>query len=97
MDAYIDNRRIWEELTWYKEHGTVLGKHPAFVEFRRRKELSKLSVLELYQRAQRLKNNIWRVKNEMAKGDKPHLEAERQQRLEAYQRELADIERLLNG
>lgn len=95
IDAYVDNRMIWDELTWYKQHGTILGKHPAFAEFRRRDELKRLPLVELFKRQQQVKNNIWRVKSEMAKGDKPHLDGVRKQRLDGYERELADIERLL--
>ncbi len=95
IDAYIDNRDIWQELDYYKQHGVVLGKHHAFTEFRRRRELNKLSVIELYKRAERIRGNIWRAQSEIDKGDRPHLDAERQQRIEAYKRELQDIERLL--
>ena len=68
VDNYIDNRLIWQELTWYQEHGSLLGKHPAFAEF---------------------------VKSELAKGDKPHLDAVRRERLAGYEKERADILRLL--
>jgi len=30
LDAYILNREIWEELNYYKIHGTILGKLPEF-------------------------------------------------------------------
>lgn len=95
VDNYIDNRLIWEELTWYKEHGSLLGKHPAFAEFRRRRELNNLPVKELVKRQRQVEMNIWRVKNELAKGDKPHLDATRQERLAGYEKERADILRLL--
>lgn len=95
VDNYIDNRLIWEELTWYKEHGSLLGKHPAFAEFRRRKELNNLPVKQLVKRQQQVEMNIWRVKSELAKGDKPHLDATRRERLAGYEKERADIVRLL--
>ena len=95
VDNYIDNRLIWEELTWYKEHGSLLGKHPAFAEFRRRRELNNLPVKELMKRQRQVEMNIWRVKSEMAKGDKPHLDATRRERLAGYEKERADIVRLL--
>lgn len=94
-DSYIDNRMIWEELNYYKEHHTLLGKHPAFAEFRRRSELLKLPVKELVRRQRQVENNIWRVKSEMAKGDKPHLDIIRRERLVGYEKELEDINRLL--
>ena len=95
VDNYIDNRLIWQELNWYKEHGTILGKHPAFAEFRRRRQLNDMSVKQLVKRQQQVEMNIWRVKSEMAKGDKPHLDATRRERLAGYEKERADIVRLL--
>ena len=95
VDNYIDNRLIWQELNWYKEHGAILGKHPAFAEFRRRKELNSLPVKQLVKRQQQVEMNIWRVKSELAKGDKPHLDAQRKERLAGYEKERADIVRLL--
>ena len=95
VDNYIDNRLIWQELNWYKQHGTILGKHPAFAEFRRRRQLNDMSVKQLVKRQQQVEMNIWRVKSELAKGDKPHLDATRQERLAGYEKERADILRLL--
>ena len=95
VDNYIDNRLIWQELSWYQEHGSILGKHPAFAEFRRRRELNDMPVKALVRRQQQVEMNIWRVKSEMAKGDKPHLDAQRQERLAGYEKERADILRLL--
>lgn len=95
VDNYIDNRRIWQELNWYKEHGTLLGKHPAFAEFRRRKQLNFMPVKQLMERLRQVEMNIWRVRNEMAKGDRPHLDAMRRERLAGYEKERADILRLL--
>lgn len=95
LDNYLDNRLIWEELNYYKQHGTLLGRHPAFAEFRRRRRLTALSVKELIRRQRQVEMNIWRVKSELRKADKPHLAAQRRQRLEAYEREHADILRLI--
>lgn len=95
VDSYIDNRLIWQELNWYQQHGSILGKHPAFAEFRRRKELNGMPVKALVKRQQQVEMNIWRVKSEMAKGDKPHLDAVRRERLAGYEKERADILRLL--
>ena len=95
VDNYIDNRLIWQELSWYQEHGSILGKHPAFAEFRRRRQLNEMPVKALVRRQQQVEMNIWRVKSEMAKGDKPHLDTQRQERLAGYEKERADILRLL--
>lgn len=95
INSYLENRMIWEELNYYQQHGSILGKHPIFAAFHRRKELLTLNVKQLLIRQKRLKNNIWRVQDELAKRDKPHLELERLARLQAYQSELAEINRLL--
>lgn len=95
INSYLENRLIWEELNYYQQHGSILGKHPIFAAFHRRKELLTLNVKQLMIRQKRLKNNIWRVQDELAKRDKPHLELERLARLQAYQSELAEINRLL--
>ncbi len=71
------------------------SQNPAFAEFRRRSELLHLPVKELVRRQQQVQNNIWRVKSELAKGDKPHLDVVRRERLAGYEKELADINRLL--
>ena len=47
------------------------------------------------QRKRQVEMNIWRVKSEMRKGDKPHLDVTRRERLAGYERELEDINRLL--
>lgn len=95
IDSYLDNRMIWDELNYYKEHHALLGKHPAFAEFRRRSELLQLPIKELISRQRQVENNIWRIKSEMAKGDKPHLDVIRRERLAGYEKERADINRLL--
>lgn len=96
IDNYIDNRSIWNELHYYQQHNKLLGKHPIFLEFRRRKELLALPVKDLVHRQQQISNNIWRVKNELSKKNKPHLDIERKARLASYEAELNEVNRLLN-
>lgn len=95
VDNYIDNRLIWQELDWYRQHGSILGKHPAFAEFHRRRQLNGMPVKKLVKRLRQVEMNIWRVKSEMKKGGKPHLEAARRERMAGYEKERADILRLL--
>ena len=54
-----------------------------------------MSIKELVLRQQKIEQNIWRLKNELKKGDKPHLETERKQRLTGYEKELKEVKRLL--
>ncbi len=95
IDSYVENRQIWDELNYYRKHKAMLGKHPIFQEFARRRELLQMSVKELVYRQQKIENNIWRVKSELAKGNKPHLDNERRDRLAGYEAELAEVNQLL--
>jgi len=96
IDAYIENRVIYDELEYYRVSGKVLGKHPIFRQFTRNKEINSMSAKELCHEQKKLMNNIWRVNNEMKKEDKPHLYAVRKVKLEQYERDLALINKLLN-
>ena len=96
IDAYIENRVIYDELEYYRVSGKVLGKHPIFRQFTRNKEINSMSAKELCHEQKKLMNNIWRVHNEMKKEDKPHLYAVRKVKLEQYERDLALINKLLN-
>lgn len=95
IDSFTENRAIWAELNYYKEHKVLLGKHPIFKHYQRVKDLRKLSVKDLVLKQIDLKHNVWRIQSEIAKGDKPHLDAERQQRLDIKQNELEEVNRLL--
>ena len=95
IDSYIENRMIWDELNYYQQNKSLLGKHPIFNEFKRRKELLGLPIKELVKRQKQIENNIWRVTNELNKGDKPHLDIERRERLAGYKAELEEVNRLL--
>ena len=96
LASYMENRAIWNELNYYQQHKSILGRHPIFASFARRKNLLSMSVKDLMKRKQQLENNIWRVQAEMKKGDKPHLDGQRRERLSAYQSELAEVNRLLD-
>lgn len=96
LASYMENRAIWAELNYYQQHKAILGKHPIFAAFARRKNLLTMSVKDLMKRKQQLENNIWRVQSEIKKGDKHHLDSQRGERLTAYQTELAEVNRLLD-
>lgn len=96
LASYMENRAIWAELNYYQQHKAILGKHPIFAAFAKRKNLLAMSVKDLMKRKQQLENNIWRVQSEIKKGDKPHLDSQRGERLTTYQAELAEVNRLLD-
>jgi len=96
MENYHENRMIYAELTYYKAHGSLLGKHPVFAHYRKMKELHNLSIKELIIKQRQLQHNIWRIESEMKKGDKPYLTEERKRSLNEKRSELAEVNRLLD-
>lgn len=92
---YCQNRKILSEFAYYKEHGTVLGKHPVFGEMNRRRELMSASPLELARKKQNLRDAIWRLEKLLRSGKRPDLSAGRTELLAAKERELSEIEKLI--
>ena len=95
LASYRDNRVIYAELNYYKQHKSILGKHPVFKHYHRLQELKTLTIKELVKLQERLTHNIWRIESEIAKGDKPNLDEERKQRLAIKQSQLAEVDRML--
>lgn len=92
---YCQNRKIFSEFAYYKEHGVILGKHPVFEEMRHRRQLLSMGVLDMERRRNNLRDAIWRLRKQLRLGDRPDLEAERADLLETKERELAEIEGLI--
>jgi len=95
LDAYLDNQAIFREMEYYQKHGKVLGKHPMFRHFQQLTRLRSSSIKDLLREQQKTKDNIWRVKSEIRKGDKPHLDGKRRQKLQEYELKLQEINNLL--
>lgn len=96
LSNYQENRLIYSELDYYKRHGVILGKHPIFKHYNKVAGLRKLSIKELIIRQIQLEHNIWRIESELKKKNKPHLNDERQVRLEQKKAELAEVNRLIS-
>jgi hypothetical protein len=95
IENYLENRAIYAELDFYRQHKTLLGKHPIFKHFVKMKELRKKPIKELVKRQRQLEHAIWRIQSEIKKGDKPHLDSDRRERLREKEAELAEVNRLL--
>jgi len=94
--SYRENRAIYAELNYYKQHKSILGKHPIFKHFNHLKDLKAMNIRELIKKEEKLLHNIWRIETEIHKGDKPSLYSDRKQRLDLKKNELAEVRRLLN-
>lgn len=96
IENFLENRAIFEELDYFKQQGTILGKHRIFSEARSMDALRKLSIKDLIRKEGNLKEAIWRIENEIRKGNKPHLLASRQKRKDAKWRELVEVQRMID-
>lgn len=97
VENYIENRRILRELEHYHQNRRVLADHPIFDRVKRLQELSKLKVLDLVKLQKKLNQNVWRIKSELAKKNKPHLDPEREASIKEKEFELSEIQRLLKS
>ena len=92
---YCQNRKIFSEFAYYREHGRILGKHPIFKETQRLWELRTSGILELVRRQRNLRAAIWRLDSQLKGGTRPDLEADRSALLETKRRELAEVEKMI--
>lgn len=94
---YQQNRKIFSEFAHYQDTGHVLGKHPVFGEVRRSHELLSVGPIELMRRQHNLRAAISRLKRQMGAGGRPDLDAGRAELLAAKERELAEVEKILEN
>lgn len=92
---YCQNRRIVSEFAYYKEHKAVLGRHEIFEDSRRMRELRTAGILELIRRQKNLRTSINKLKAKLRSGARPDLEIARTELLSQRERELAEVERLI--
>lgn len=95
LDNVLENRRIFEELDYYREHHTPLGIHPIFERLRKIRTFKKLSIPELFCAQKRLQYRVWWYRAEIAKNDKPHLREAREVRLEEYEAQLLEVDKII--
>lgn len=95
IENYTENRKILSEFAYYKEHGKILGKHQIFKTMKKIDELRALPVTKLLKKKKNLEDNIWRIRSEIKKNDKPHLLESRRERLRSRQLELEEVNRMI--
>lgn len=92
-EGYLENRQIWEELNYYKQNGTVLGKHPSLVKISLRERINRMTVVELAKRKETIIKSIFRRKKQLEHEAeaKPHLVDGWKQALELDEYELDQV------
>lgn len=94
---YQQNRKIFSEFAHYQDTGHVLGKHPVFGEVRRSHEMLSAGPIELMRRQHNLRAAISRLKRQMGADGRPDLDAGRAELLATKERELAEVEKILEN
>lgn len=95
VENYIENKLIWKELNYYKEHGKVIGEHQIFSWMQRLEQIRSMNNSELIKLREQLKNKIHRTKK-LIKDNPEHNETgKRKERQHIFERELKEVERLL--
>lgn len=95
MANYQENRAIIAEFVYYKEHKNILGKHRIFKWTKELARLRQLKPIELIPVQHKLEHNIWRIESQLKSGKQPHLQTEREQRLQLKKMQLAELNRLI--
>lgn len=96
VENYLENRRIWDELNYYKEKGSILGKHPIFAWMQRQDAIRHLKVGDLVTLKIRLENNLVRNRASVRRQPKHPATADRHERIRKMELELSEVNRLLN-
>lgn len=97
IENFQENRSIFAELDYYREHHAILGKHRIFDHLRQLRRLKALNIVELIAEQRRLRLAIWRINDEIKKGTKPHLLTEREQRRSQKEALLTEINNLIEA
>jgi hypothetical protein len=96
MAHFLQNRLIIDEFRYYREHKSILGKHPIFSWTKQLRALRKLNPVALVEKRIRLEHNVWRIESELAKNKKPHLRITREQALRSKKMQLVEVNNLIS-
>ena len=97
IENFQENRDIFAELDYYREHHAVLGKHRIFDHLRQLRKLRGLNIVALLAEQRRLRLAIWRINDEIRKGTKPHLLTQREQRRLQKEDLLREVDNLIEA
>lgn len=92
---FVDNHRMYKELSHYKKNKKVLGEHKIFGQFQRIRELRNLKSIELFKKKKNLEHAIWRNTSLIKDSKRPDLIQQREEKIKELQMQLAEVNRLL--
>jgi hypothetical protein len=92
VENYLQNREMWEELDYFKEHGEILGKASIFELFNLRKKIQAMSDIDLTKELNNVKPNITKSKKAIKDAKDEEARAEAEKRLEKWLTTKKEIE-----
>lgn len=84
VENYLNNRAMWEELDYYKENNTLLGKHPIFETLKLREEIKALTDIQLAGKLNNVKSSLTKSKKAVEAAKKETDLVEAKERLEKW-------------
>ncbi len=96
VENYLENRRIWDELNYYKLNGSLLAKHPIFDWMKRLDEIRQMKTGQLVTLKIRIENNLVRNRATVRREPKHLLTSIRLGRIAKMEQELTEVNRLLH-
>jgi len=96
VESYLDNRLMWEELDYYKENATLLGKHEIFELLKMREEIAGINDMELISKLNKTKPNVTKAKNALNKANTDEKKTECLARLDKWVTYVAELEAEIN-
>jgi hypothetical protein len=76
VENYLDNREMWKELDYYKEHNELLGEHPLFARIKRQNELKAVPDVELMQLRNNARGNVTKTRKKLEKAKTDKVDAD---------------------
>jgi hypothetical protein len=96
-NKYIENRKIYTELDYYRNTGSILGRHPIFGNRVIEQELRALSPKELFKKQHAAQKAVRHTKSLLAKNERPDLVEKRLVKLEKQENMLELVQKVVNS
>jgi len=97
VTGFKENRQIYAELEYYKQHGQILGEHPIFLKMKARKKLEELTAMQLAKKKRATEKSINDFRRKLKDNSLPELQASRREKLLYREWELDQINQLIKA
>lgn len=93
VENYIENHAIWDELEHYRDHGTLLGRHPKVKAFMAAGSYENMSDIDVQRALANARSNLSKAKKKYtAAGDDESRQADAQTLIDKWEAEKTALE-----